>query len=104
MVRFGMGVGGGADGLETGFREWGLVGRKRAHTSGAAGRKQRHAASRESDDDGKPKKFQGKAKVINRLFTGCAIRNFRRQMKTEGFLRCQLLRLRRLRFGLRREA
>ena len=61
MIRFGMGVGGGANGLEIRFRNRSFVSRKSAAAGRAAGRKESRADSGERDDAEKAELFQGQA-------------------------------------------
>ena len=61
MIRFGMGVCGGADGLEIRFRNRGFVSRKGATTGSAAGIKQDRADCAERDEAKNAKLFQGQA-------------------------------------------
>jgi hypothetical protein len=59
MIRFGMGVCGGANGLEIRFRNRGFISRKGATTGSAAGRKQERADCAERDEAKNAELFQG---------------------------------------------
>src|SRR5437773_1436403 len=72
MVRLSMGISGRAHGLEIGFYQRGLVGRKCVHTRRAAGREEDCSECGEGDKDDEPNVFQGGSGVINRLFTSSA--------------------------------
>src|SRR5947208_15322097 len=72
MIRLRMGISGRAHGLEIGFYQRGLVGRKGVHTRRAAGREENCSECGEGDKDDEPNVFQGGSGVINRLFTSSA--------------------------------
>ena len=61
MIRFGVGVRGGVNGLEIRFRNRGFVSRKSATFGSATGRKQDRADCAEHDEAKKAELFQGQA-------------------------------------------
>ncbi len=61
MIRFGVGVRGGVNGLEIRFRNRGFVSRKSATAGSAAGGKQDRADCAERDEAKKAELFQGQA-------------------------------------------
>ena len=91
MIRFGMGVSGRAHGLEIGFCQWRLVSRERATTGRATGRKQDRADSRECDNDGKPKVFQGQGGgLLTHYSQGAQPKFLRTTSDMTGFALCQV--------------